>query len=150
MNSKTLWSTMLSLIATMIVLFAFGGITVLADDTEDANPEIVAQGYCGAEGNGESVSWTLDSNGLLTISGTGKMGDYSIAPWLPNRDAIKKVVIGEGVTSIGDSSFGNCTSLASITIPDSVTSIGNNAFFKCTSLASITIPDSVTSINISK
>ena len=146
MNSKKLWSTMLSLIATMIVLFAFGGMTVLADDPEESGPEIVASGYCGAEGNEESVSWTLDSNGLLTISGTGKMGNYSIAPWIPNKDAIKKVVIGEGVTSIGNNAFRDCTSLISITIPDSVTSIGDEAFRACTSLTSITIPDSVTSI----
>ena len=168
MTKRRTWGTLLSLIATVIVLFAFCGITVLADDTEDSDPEIVAQGYCGDRHNELSVSWVLDSNGLLTISGTGRMRDIT-APWLPNRDAIKKVVIGEGVTSIGNNAFRNCTSLASITIPDSVykigdsafegcsllsaitipdrvTSIGNNVFRNCTSLASITIPDRVTSI----
>ena len=54
--------------------------------------------------------------------------------------------IPESVTSIGDFSFDNCTSLKSITIPDSVTSIGYSAFLNCTSLESITIPGSVTSI----
>ena len=54
--------------------------------------------------------------------------------------------IPNGVTSIGDYAFGNCTSLSSITIPDSVTSIGSNAFTYCNSLTNITIPDSVTSI----
>ena len=140
---------MLSLIATMIVLFAFGGMTVLADDTEDSDPEIVAQGYCGAEGNEESVSWTLDSNGLLTISGTGKMGDYSVfayVPWNNQKQDIKKVVIGEGVTSICKFAFDGCSSISSITIPDSVTSIGDVVFYGCSSLSSITIPDSVTSI----
>ena len=149
MNSKKLWSTMLSLIATMIVLFAFGGMTVLADDTEDSGPEIVAQGYCGAEGNGESVSWTLDSNGLLTISGTGKMINFSsnkYIPWYNYKEVIKKVVIGEGVTSIGDRTFDGCTSLATIAIPNSVTGIGSFAFYNCTSLATIAIPNSVTGI----
>ena len=60
--------------------------------------------------------------------------------------SISKVIIPDGVTSIGNNAFFECTSLTSITIPDSVTSIGGAAFFKCTSLASIIIPDSVTSI----
>ena len=59
---------------------------------------------------------------------------------------VTSVKIPSGVTSIGNSAFGGCTSLASVTIPDSVTSIGNNAFMQCASLANITIPDSVTSI----
>ena len=58
----------------------------------------------------------------------------------------KYIIIQEGVTSIGEYAFYNCTSLTSITIPDSVTSIGENAFSGCTSLTSITIGNSVTSI----
>ena len=149
MNRKKLWSAMLSLMATVIVLFALGGITVFADETDEPQSDIIASGYCGAEGNGENLSWTLDSKGLLTISGTGGMRNYyyvGTAPWNNNVDLIKAVNIDEGVTSIGDDSFFNCASLASIDIPDSVTSIGKFAFAKCTSLSSIDIPDSVTSI----
>ena len=62
-------------------------------------------------------------------------------------DAIQKIEIGNGITSIGSTVFYNCYSLTSITIPDSVTSIGSNAFYYCFSLASITIPDSVTNID---
>ena len=65
------------------------------------------------------------------------------------QNAVQKVEIGSGVTSIGSYAFYNCHSLASITIPDGVTSIGNNAFYNCYSLASITIPGGVTSIGIS-
>ena len=55
-------------------------------------------------------------------------------------------VIPNGVTSIGDRAFYNCSELVSITIPDSVTSIGDNAFYNCSKLVSITISDSVTYI----
>ena len=67
-------------------------------------------------------------------------------PWYNDQKQIKKVVIENGVTSIGQSALWNCTSLTSITIPNSVTSIGDRAFYLCESLTSITIPNSVTSI----
>ena len=54
--------------------------------------------------------------------------------------------IGDCVTTIGDSAFENCSSLASVNIPDSVTTIGYGAFENCSSLTSINIPDSVTNI----
>ena len=94
---------------------------------------------------GDSVYWRLYSDGTLYISGTGKMKNYnSHSPWYNYE--IKSVIIGYGVTSIGNYAFEDCTSLTSVTIPDSVTGIGNMAFEDCTSLASVTIPDSVTSI----
>ena len=62
------------------------------------------------------------------------------------QNAVQKVEIGEGVTSIGNYAFQNCCSLASVTIPEGVTSIGNYAFYYCDSLASVTIPEGVTSI----
>ena len=99
------------------------------------------------EGN---LTWKLDADGTLTISGTGAMKNYDYyydnpSPAAQKKDSVKKVVIEDGVTSIGDDAFYYCESLTSITIPDSVTSIGNGAF-SYTGLKSITIPDSVTSI----
>ena len=101
---------------------------------------IVDSGTCGAE-----VTWTLDSDGVLTISGSGYMCDYgsSGAPW---HGRVKSAVIAEGVTSIGWFAFYDCASLTSVTIPDSVTRIGSYAFYDCRSLSCLTIPDSVTSI----
>ncbi len=151
MTCKKSLGTMLSLIATVIILLAFGGITVLADETENPteNPEptIVASGYCGAEENGENISWELDSNGLLTVSGTGEMQilAYSDSPW-KNDNRIREAVISNGITNIGSFAFYGCIELTSITIPDSVTNINTGAFQGCTGLTSITIPDSVTSI----
>ena len=98
---------------------------------------------------GESVNWSVDTEtGLLEITGSGKMEDYSTAgaPWYSGRTNIKECVIENSVTSIGDHAFFDCTGLTSVTIPESVTSIGEYAFYKCTGLTSITIPESVTSI----
>ena len=116
--------------------------------------EIVDSGTCGT-----NLTWTLDSDGTLTISGTGKMlryysfsssgNYYTTAPWGSSAgkvQRVKTVVIEPGVTSIGEYAFYYCTSLTSVTIPDGVTSIWEQAFYGCSSLTSVTIPDSVTSI----
>ncbi len=97
---------------------------------------------------GDNLTWTLDTeSGILTISGTGAMTDYSVsAPWYPYSSFIKTVIIEDGVASIGNWAFYFCTNLTSVTIPNSVTSIGGAAFINCTGLTSITIPNSVTSI----
>lgn len=98
-------------------------------------------------------AWKLYDNGTLTISGTGAMEDYGHplgidAPHTPWSEAIiTKVILKDGVTSIGDYTFYDCDSLTSITIPNSVTSIGSYAFYWCTSLTSVSLGDSVTSID---
>ena len=107
--------------------------------------DIVASGECGAEGN--NVIWQLDSEGTLTVSGTGEMGSWALnSPWSEHSANISKVIIEKGVTAIGEQAFADCTALTSATISDSVTSIGDYAFYSCNNLTSITIPDSVTSI----
>lgn len=96
---------------------------------------------------GENLTWTLDNTGTMTITGTGEMYNYSefhIRKW--ESRAINKVIIHDGMTSIGSFAFLNLYFLTSITIPDSVTSIGKDAFSGCASLPTITIPESVTSI----
>lgn len=96
---------------------------------------------------GDNLTWSLDYEGVLTISGTGEMTNFEFgeSPWYGNA-AIKNVIIEEGVTSIGNGVFYYCTSLTSVTIGDNVTSIGDWAFYDCNSLTSVNIPDSVTSI----
>ena len=129
---------LLSFVLTVLMIASLLPVTALAAD-------IVDSGTCGAEGDGSNLTWTLDSDGVLTISGSGDMHGYgsSGAPW---HGRVKSAVIAEGVTSISWCAFYDCTSLTSVTIPDSVTSIGGYAFYDCRSLTSVTIPDSVTSI----
>ncbi len=105
---------------------------------------IIDSGTCG-----ENLTWTLDENGKLTISGTGEMEDFgrsNYTPWYSYCSDITSVVIGDGVTSIGESAFDGCSSLTSINIPDGVTSIDESTFADCSSLTSINLPDGVTSI----
>ena len=128
------------LIALAFTLFALAALTAacFAADYDE-------EGGCGGEGNGGNLTWTLDTEGTLTISGTGIMGDYSYNFWWTSSK-VKNVIIENGVTSIGAYAFSYCSNLSSITIPASVTSIGDYAFSNCTNLSSITIPTGVTSI----
>ncbi len=109
---------------------------------------IVDSGTCGAEGDGSNLTWTLDSEGVLTISGTGAIKNYfwnDAAPW--KNQGVKRAVITSGVTHIGTLAFYGCTDMTDITIPDSVTEIYIDAFSFCSSLTSVVIPDSVTRID---
>ena len=146
-SMKLLLCTLAVLLAVPLAMCAAEKLGIdsfaLAPKAEAAT--IVDSGECGDDG--DNVTWTLDSDGLLTISGTGDMYDYSwdnASQW--NSTKVFSVAISDGVTSIGDWAFSDCSSLTSITIPDGVTSIGEDAFFGCSSLTNITIPDGVTSI----
>ena len=104
-------------------------------------------GTCGASGS--SIIWYIDCDGVLNIKGTGSMANYttsSYAPWYGYRTSINSVVIGSGVTNIGNYAFYNCTNLSSITIPNSVTTIGNYAFRYCYALTQVTLPNTITHI----
>ncbi len=100
---------------------------------------------------GDDVSWRLN-NGLLVISGTGPMTDFTedalIAntPWQKYSSNIKNVVIEEGVTSIGSNAFIVCNQLSSVSLPSSMKTIGDFSFNHCSNLKSINIPNGVTTI----
>ena len=114
--------------------------------------EIIEQGECG-----DNLTWTLDNEGLLTISGEGGMWNYGYDRFLgairsspfENNTNIIKVEISYGVTNIASSAFSGCKALTSIEIPNSVTEIGEWAFSRCKALTSIEIPNSVTWIGSS-
>ena len=102
------------------ILFVLGLLLALPSVVSFAE---TASGTCGAQGNEANVTWVLDDNGTLTISGSGAMADYNIrfvsAPWYYNyRATIKTVVIEDGVTNIGDYAFNGCVNLTLIYIPD--------------------------------
>ena len=106
---------------------------------------VVASGTCG-----DSLTWTLDDAGTLTISGSGSMSDNGstfVVPWSANTAQIRALALPEGLTSIGAYAFANCNNLTSVTIPSTVTTIGMSAF-AYTALTNVTIPSTVTSLGI--
>ena len=132
-------------VVTTALLLAVGIVGCTSKDS--AESDIAASGTCGIYG--DNLTWTLDSEGTLTISGEGAMGDWNqpyYVEWDYYSDDIVNVVIEDSVTNIGYYAFYESKNLTSITIPDSVESIAYNAFSFCDSLTSITIPDGVTSI----
>ena len=107
-----------------------------------ANAGIVQTGKCG-----DNATWTLDDQGLLTISGTGEIYlENQDNPWGDVTASIKKVVIQDGITGIGRMSFMNCSNLKSISIPESVTKIGSDSFRGCSSLEGFVFPSGITSV----
>ena len=114
-------------------IYSYGGAAVEAyaetygRDFFDLGAKPVASGACGAAG--DNVTWSLDSQGILTITGTGNMGDYEDAPpYADYLDAIRKAEIADGVTGIGTRAFYGCKNLSRMIIPESVTSFGKDAF----------------------
>lgn len=98
---------------------------------------------------GESVTWTLDADYVLTISGIGDMTNYGIgetAPWKKYNNQLTAVVIKDGVTSIGDKNISG-SNIESVIIANSVTKIGENAVTGCKKLKSVVIPNSVTELS---
>ncbi len=101
---------------------------------------------------GKNVSYSISDDGVLTISGTGAMNnftyksDISDCPWHGVRYALKKIVVEDGVTSIGSYAFSFGLSVTDVTLPSSLKTIGNDAFWGCYGLTSVVIPEGVTTI----
>ncbi len=103
-----------------------------------------------ASGTFGSLTWSLDNDGVLTISGSGAMPELAsmyASPWNAYRDFVKSLVIGKGVTSIGAYVFYGHASLTDVTIGEDVASIGYQAFANCDALTEITVPAKVSSIS---
>lgn len=130
------------MISIFIVVCCLMVVTAYADQETNI---ITASGTCGP-----NLTWNLDSEGTLTISGTGEMDAYSIAndvPWYAYRKMIHTAMIGDDVESIGNYAFLDSVNLSNVTIGSSVKSIGQDAFEYCSELTEVRIPDSVTVID---
>ena len=97
---------------------------------------------------GDNALWSIDDEGVMTITGTGAMYDYGKgdSPWYSYRETVKKAVVGNGITVIGSNTFRYCSNLKSVSLPSSITSINAKAFIGCTGLSSITLPKNIKEI----
>lgn len=111
---------------------------------------VTAQAAESASGTcGKNVTWMLDSNGVLSIKGTGEMTEYESmrdVPWFDYRENIISVNISPGVTSIAPYSFWRDSNLCSISIPEGVKKIGKVCFLDCSKLSKISLPRSLQEI----
>lgn len=111
------------------------GGTVTPTPVPTTTPAVLLFGDCG-----EGIKWVLSGEGVLTITGTGDMFDYEAgaAPWQDLAAEIRVVNVGEGVISLGENAFLDCTNIQSVSLPASLESIGAGAFLGCNDLTTVT------------
>ena len=131
----------LAMILSLIPGTVFAGEGT-GDTPASLSDTIVDSGTFGEDG--DNLTWSLSSNGTLTINGTGGMGYQT--PWMSYRDSIKSLVVEKGVTTVGRSAFSGCDQLTSATLPTSLTEIGQSAFLGCFNLEKICLPDTLNAI----
>ena len=118
--------------------------TISVSAKTNSNPVDDKSGTCG-----EDLTWSLDDKGVLTISGTGNMEDYTLlskAPWSDYSQDITSIVVQDGVTSIGDNAFINCNKVEQVSLSNDVETIGDYSFSGCTSLTDITLPNGLKTV----
>ncbi len=117
----------------LVAMFALILVVFLLPGAASAAGDIIASGECG-----DNVTWELDSQGKLTISGTGSMWDRGGETYNWYGYNITEVVVRDGVTRIGQRAFADMYELKRMTISDSVTEIGEKAFDNSYSLVTVT------------
>lgn len=178
------WKRCISFLMAMTMVLSLLPVAAFADDTEEAESEIVEMlpeetetpeepeeapeepeealeeepveedgeeamdaaitGSCGYD-----MTWSLDG-GVLTITGTGDMDDYSSrtgAPWKQYRTEITSIVVKDGVEGLGRNAFNGCKNVTSVSLPETLVDLSDSVFEGCTALKRITLPDSLTNID---
>lgn len=127
-------SRILAMLLCLVLVLGMLPMTVFAADP--------TTGTCG-----ENLTWSVDTEtGTLTISGTGEMDDYDVgyyenaAPWSESGVQITKLVVEEGVTSIGVNAFAFCGAMTEATLPSTLERIGDSAFAYCVNMTTINVP----------
>lgn len=147
------WLLSLTMLCELLPFAAFAqsdvgeaAVSTFSAFLEQTNGTAVETGKCG-----DNLTYSLDDAGTLTISGTGTMYDYNatppndISPWFQNLN-ITRIILNDGVSSVGTSAFRGCYKITSVTLPDSLISIGYDAFDGCSGITDITLPQNLSKI----
>lgn len=159
---KKRFVSLLLAISMILSLMPVSAVTAFAEGESSGAVATVASGFCGTESDGKNLSWTLDSNGVLTITGDGAMKnyDYYNSPgWYQHTNEITSVVFNDGITRIGDLAFDGCTNIKKVSytgytgaannaLPESVTKIGYGAFRDAGVTGTLELPKNLTAIGV--
>ena len=136
--------------AVVAVGVGVGGVAMLNKGKDapaassSSEAAIIASGKCG-----DGISWSLDENGVLWLSGEGRMDSYgraSVVPWAQVRDQIELVYFDRDITNVGQYAFYGCENLKDVSLPDLLDDIGQYSFSLCGHLTSVLIPDGAKTI----
>ena len=127
------------LIALTVIASAMTVLFIIHAETDNSSAETVYSGQCGP-----SVYYTFSTDGTLEISGTGAMYDYSgftgHSPWYADINEIKKIVIGDDISYLGQWAFVKCRHATELTIPITLNSVSSDvscAFAGCINLEKV-------------
>lgn len=162
---KKRFVSLLLAISMIFSLMPVSAVTAFAESENGGEVTTVDSGYCGADNGGENLKWTLDNNGVLTISGSGAMKDYPRdenvrLDWYVRKKDIRSVVLDNRITHIGNYAFDKCTNIesvrytdytgnAGVALPESVTTIGVHAFSDTGVTGTLKLPEHLTEIDSS-
>ncbi|MGY1574391.1 leucine-rich repeat protein [Faecalibacterium duncaniae] len=163
---KKRFVSLLLAISMILSLMPVSAVTAFAEGENSGAVKTVDSGFCGAESDGKNLSWTLDNNGVLTITGMGAMKDYTWdenvrLDWYVNyKKDIRSVVLDNRITHIGNYAFDKCTNIesvrytgytgnAGVALPESVTTIGVHAFSDTGVTGTLKLPEHLTEIDSS-
>ena len=160
---KKRFVSLLLAISMILSLMPVSAVTAFAESENGGEVTTVDSGYCGADDGGENLRWTLDNNGVLTISGSGAMKDYTWdenvrLDWYGYKKDIRSVVLDNRITHIGNYAFDKCTNIesvrytgytgnAGVALPESVTTIGVHAFSDTGVTGTLKLPEHLTEID---
>ena len=146
-TAATVDTTALNTKGTVTVTVTYEGLTATFTVTvneESVGGEDIASGAI----EGTDITWAIDADGVLTVSGTGTMPNYANtnsnrAPWYADRAKVTSIVVAEGMTSIGNFAFHNCSKATKITLPESLTTLTGASMIRGTAITEVDLSNVV-------